>query len=416
MSEKDIKIVLPSDKPEVAVENKMKDDSSKKENAKDVDSKEEDVEKVDSKKEDEGRKDEEFEIEEPEKIDIDGVVYNLDKEGNALDDSGNIKYSKSQVDSFAPKEKEKEDDAEEVDIISEVIKRVNVVIEDDSGKPSKYENNIEGISKYISDVREKTKVEISSNVIGELFSNYPGLEEAYYYAKSNAGSLEGFTPQPDYSQIQVGDDVEQHKAIIYAERIAKGDSKARAERAVKIAVDEGLSKEEATEALEFLTQQSELVKQDRKRNEELAAQKEQSELQEYHDNVIKSLSSKKLNVDGEEIIIPEVLRVKRDGKIKDHTIKDFRSYIFDVKKYKVGNQEVELTQNQFDKLKEQSNRRHDHDVYEALRRFLGYDDSQLIKGAVAASKARDIRQLISKPKAKKVTSVSREGSAIKLPV
>lgn len=329
------------------------------------------------------------------KVDIDGVVYTVDKDGNAVDDNGNVKYTKAQIDELSP-----DAGSDDEDYIGELKKRVNIEIKDESGKPVEYENTIEGIAKYVSDVKERTEAEVAGSVLGRFFSSYPGLEDAYYYARKNGGSLEGYTPQPDYDKIAITDDVEQHKALIYAERIAKGDSKERAARAVKVSIEEKLTKEDANEALEYLkgitverrAKEAKLLKDQEKLEEDNAIR--------YTKAVSDTIDAKKIVLGTEEIVLPSVFRINDNGKIVTKTQKDFKDYIFQPKTFKIGEEVVELTQNQYDLFVETQGKNHNHEVYEALRRFLKYDDSQLIKGAVAGAKAKEIKKFISgKPKA-----------------
>jgi hypothetical protein len=348
-------------------------------------------------------------------VDVDGVIYKLDDKGNALDDSGNIKYTKEEIEAFS--EASSSEEEEDINYIQEVAKRINVELLDENGKPIEYENSIEGLAKYTSDVREQARVETASSVIGDLFSNYPGLEEAYYYAKSNNGSLEGFTPQPDYSNITIGDDVEQHKALIYAERVAKGDSPEVAQRFVKYSVEEKLNKDDATSALNYLKETRNKQLAERKAIEQKEEEAAIEDSRKYRNAILDTIKSKKLVVGGEEIILPDVLRIKDGSTVKQKTHKDFVDYIFTPKKYKVNDSEVELTQNQYDLYMEQQNRDHNTDLYEALRRFLKYDEGQLIKGAVAANKAREIKKLVSsKAKAKQTAKFTSKDRGIKLPI
>jgi len=350
-------------------------------------------------------------VDEPESLDIDGVIYKLDADGNAVDDTGKITYTKDQISNFS----NTDDTDEDVDYVGEIMKRVNIPIADESGKPITYDNSVEGITKYIADLKEKVETEVTNSVVDKLFSTYPSLEDAYYYARSNGGSLEGFKPLPDYSNVVLSDDVEQHKALIFAERIAKGDSKEIAQRFVKYSSDEELTKEDAANALKYLSGISEQQKTARREQDKQREQFELEQTNKYLAAINNTLSSKRLKIGDEEIILPEVFRINEGGKTKQATIKDFKDYIFTPKQFKVGNEVVKLTQNQYDLMLESQKRDHNHDVLEALRRFLRNDESQLIKGAVAAQKAKEIRKLMTTKKPAKVVAGSGSGK-LKLPL
>ena len=80
---------------------------------------------------------------EPEQVEIDGTLYTLDDNGNAVDDNGEIKFTKEQIDAMS------DEDANELDsdYIEAISKASGIVIKDEKGELVKFEPTIEGFAK-----------------------------------------------------------------------------------------------------------------------------------------------------------------------------------------------------------------------------------------------------------------------------
>lgn len=80
---------------------------------------------------------------EPEQVEIDGTLYTLDDNGNAVDDNGEIKFTKEQIDAMS------DENANELDgdYIEAISKASGIVIKDEKGEPVKFEPTIEGFAK-----------------------------------------------------------------------------------------------------------------------------------------------------------------------------------------------------------------------------------------------------------------------------
>lgn len=80
---------------------------------------------------------------EPEQVEIDGTLYTLDDNGNAVDDNGEIKFTKEQIDAMSDEEPNELDG----DYIEAISKASGIVIKDEKGEPVKFEPTVEGFAK-----------------------------------------------------------------------------------------------------------------------------------------------------------------------------------------------------------------------------------------------------------------------------
>ena len=90
------------------------------------------------------------------------------------------------------------------------------------------------------------------------------------------------------------------------------------------------------------------------------------------------------------------MRVNENGKMVTKSSTDFWNYINTPKRYRIDGEIVELTQHQYDVLQEQSKRNVNDDIYEALKRFLKYDDSQILKAKLNSAATKQVIKLTSK--------------------
>lgn len=108
---------------------------------------------------------------EPEQVEIDGTLYTLDDNGNAVDDNGEIKFTKEQIDAMS------DEGANELDgdYIEAISKASGIVIKDEKGEPVKFEPTIEGFAKREAAVKALGEREGFAKGFNEFLANNPDI-------------------------------------------------------------------------------------------------------------------------------------------------------------------------------------------------------------------------------------------------
>ena len=199
------------------------------------------------KAEEEARKKAE-EQESDDKIIIDEVEYKLDENGNAVDESGEIKFTKEDIEKMSSND---DDDALDGDYIEEISKVTGIVIKDDKGQPLKFESTIEGFAKREAAVKALGEREGFNKGFNDFLKQNPDIAALIDY-KNRFGTIEGYSANTDYSKLEIKDDDNFLADLIYKAEIQKGTSAERAKRLVEFAKTNNTLKDDATEALEWL--------------------------------------------------------------------------------------------------------------------------------------------------------------------
>ena len=306
-------------------------------------------------------------------VEIDGKVYKIDDKGNAVNEDGTVFMDKIGIDDLIAKQTQTESN------ISLIQKSVNIIPVDDKNNPIVYEDTIEGLASYINDVTQIRLNQGETDFRNKFFEENPDLYNVYVH-KLNTGSIEGFGNYVDWSKFEVDkmDDAALSNMII-ANLVRTGTEKNQADYLVKLIVADGKLKDQAKVA------QTELVKADtdaRANAEAIHAQQEadnKKATDDYWDAVTNSIQSGKLTINGQVYKLPQVYRIKgEDGKITTANANDFLNYIMKPVEFTIDGQTYTATQNEFDAYLENSKKTHENAIFEALRRFVKYDDSQFI--------------------------------------
>lgn len=182
------------------------------------------------------------------KIIIDEVEYKLDENGNAVDESGEIKFTKEDIEKMSSND---DDDTLEGDYIEEISKVTGIVIKDDKGQPLKFESTIEGFAKREAAVKALGEREGFNKGFNDFLKQNPDIAALIDY-KNRFGTIEGYSANTDYSKLEIKDDDNFLADLIYKAEIQKGTSAERAKRLVEFAKTNNTLKDDATEALEWL--------------------------------------------------------------------------------------------------------------------------------------------------------------------
>ena len=273
------------------------------------------------------------ELEEGTNIELDGVTYTVDKDGNVVDPDGKVfKEAKDvqewlktfNVDNQNPEDKELS--------IDSIQKAIGEEIVNEKGEPVEFTNDVEGVKSYIDNVIALRSNELQQAAVNKVFNDNPILAQFANYLAVN-GSPKGFGEMPDRSGIKLdANNEEQQIAIIKAAAKEFGNTTLN-DNYIKYLKDGGGLYDEAKLQLQNLQNA------DKQRNEEYARQAEAQRKEEeeatnaYWENVHTKLNSHKIG----EYQLPESFVRKVNGQKITTTIDDFFNYIYRTTEDEDGN-------------------------------------------------------------------------------
>lgn len=211
------------------------------------------------------------------KVEIDGVIYSIDKDGNALDEQGQIKFTKTELDTF-DEDKTSVDDGNDFDI-SEISKLSGINILDDTGKEVHFDFTIEDLAKRESMIKELGETEGFSKGFNKFLVENPDIADIINY-KANYGTIEGYSNNIDYNKVEIKDDDEiANYQLIYTAEIQRGKTPAEAKRYSDFCKANKSLKEDANNALTYLKNSQNFKIENIKKQQEaqILAQIEQEE-------------------------------------------------------------------------------------------------------------------------------------------
>jgi len=319
-------------------------------------------------------------------VEIEGVAYQLDAEGNALKD-GVIVYTKDQL----------EDEGD--DYIALIQQGTGVEVIDDAGQPIVFENSVQGLVAREKAIIAKVTKDAQQTAINSLFEANPEINQILNYKKLH-GSLEGFDFKTTYNTISfIENDINNHKQLITKELQLKGLSPRDIEITLKgLEIDNSLSVRAKESEAYLITKQTEVdQEQQRQIVEKQRLQTEQLE-KTYGVTVNRDGSVKPLNIEGSihdivvnkgkigDYVIPVTgIVVTRDGKKQVIT----REAIFN---YIAITNETGFSQMQIDEYNKSKD--NNYKVSKALQLLLGDKHD---KSATLVKRIKTLKNTTSKP-------------------
>jgi hypothetical protein len=341
--------------------------------------------------------------EQPDQIDIDGVVYTMDANGNAVDSTGNVKYSKEDIEKL---ESESSDSGLDVESIT---KLTNITPVDTTGELVKYENTPEGIAKYVSDVYSIASNQAVEDYQNQLFTTYPILYDVLNHLSTN-NTLEGFTKTVDYGSLTLDETNEiQLTNIIKEARALRGEDSNKIEKYITYLKDSNSVYSEAQEELKFLVAKDSEYKATQLKLVEEAEATERANAENYWgvkvdpqgklidlgkpDSIVGIIKSGKLKIGDDNYTIPDKIKVSDNGTIKYHSRTDFFNYLYNPIEVVIDNQKVKTTGYELDLYNKNAKKSIHDEVFEAFKHFVKFDTSQFIKDNVSR---QNVKQVIKK--------------------
>lgn len=354
---------------------------------------------------------------------VDNKEYKLDKYGNALKDDGSIFMSKEELDKLEKVDVKSEDESNEGSTLNveDIEKYSGIELFDKEGNKIIYENTVEGIAKREADIKEHFLNEGKTSSINEFMENNPDIYRMVSY-KDKHGTLEGYKEGIDYSKVVLDKTNEQQLSdIIIEAQLKKGDSIDRAKKILGYIKADGKLFEEAEESQQFLIDIDQKEKITERNEQQKKINDQIKQVENYYGFTYNEKGEEvPLNIEGsvydtiinkgqvDDLVIPtDGIKVKSDGKVKNHSRKDILRYISTV----VDNG---FSQAQIDEQKRLSNSNKRLKQY--IYNLTGGDISSLVNVAKKRDRVKDIKARLTTKQSSSHTSNASTTKQVKLPI
>lgn len=325
-------------------------------------------------------------------IELDGVTYTVNENGDLVDEKGEVFKAKSEVEAFL-KEYTTEETNEIPEInVTDIQKLVGVDVVDEKGKAISFDNTPEGVAEYVNSVLDLKKAEFAQAGINKLIEDYPVLNDFLNYYIANGNSYEGFGEMKDRSGIQIDEANEAQQIAIVREAWKEFGKRGNVDKYINYLKDSGQLLDVAKDDLAALQQADAEVREENAK----AALKAQ---QEYEAQVAAYWKEVKSCVDKREIAgykIPDVIILDRGGKQVSATPEDFFNYIYQV-------DEQGMSQYQRELANEAPADRMNDELLKAYLKYTGKSYNSLLEMAVANKEVKKLRLTANKNKSAKAT-------------
>lgn len=335
----------------------------------------------------------EVKLSEGDTINVDGVDYTIDAEGNAIAADGTVFRTATELAELIAQ------NGSEPTVLNQLQTRFGSDFKDENGNPIVFDDDEEGIAAYVETVVQSRVKEAQTAAINNLFETYPQVEQVINHLKLN-GTLDDFVEIPDRSQITVSKDNEEQQATFIREEWKLSGKKGDVNKFIDYCKNAGILYDTAVESKEAV---------DSIYESRLAEQKAQVEAKEaaaaaaekaYWDNVEKTISKGELL----GYSIPEQIQCNKDGKKVMLSRKDFLKYV-STPVDSEGN-----TAYMLDEAKVDSDARMQDDLLKAFLRFTGGDYASLVGMAVNKQKVLSIRTTAAQTTGKRTVIINSKGN------
>lgn len=261
-------------------------------------------------------------LEEGTEVEFENVVYKIDKDGNLVNDKGEIFKEAKDVKQWLEDNNatDKNEDSEiSIDSIREAI-GVDVLGTD--GKPVEFTNDPAGIKGYIDAVRELQSKEIAQGAINKMFADNPILKDFINYM-AVTGTYKGFGDIPDRSGIQLDKDNEAQLESIIKMAAAEFGNKSLNDNYIKYLKSVGGLYDEAKAQLEALVAKDKEVRTNIEQQAEAQRAQQAAELEEYWKGVDAAIKDRRIG----GYLLPETITKEVNGQKITFNLADFNDYV-----------------------------------------------------------------------------------------
>lgn len=335
----------------------------------------------------------EVKLSEGDTINVDGVDYTIDAEGNAIATDGTVFRTATELAELIAQ------NGSEPSVLNQLQTRFGSDFKDENGNPIVFDDNEEGIAAYVETVVQSRVKEAQTAAINNLFETYPQVEQVINHLKLN-GTLDDFVEIPDRSQITVSKDNEEQQAAFIREEWKLSGKKGDVNKFIDYCKNAGILYDTAVESKEAVDSIYESRLAEQKAQVEAKEAAAAAEEKAYWDNVEKTISKGELL----GYSIPEQIQCNKDGKKVMLSRKDFLKYV----STPIDNEGN--TAYMLDEAKVDSNARMQDDLLKAFLRFTGGDYASLVGMAVNKQKVLSIRTTAAQTTGKRTVIINSKGN------
>lgn len=335
----------------------------------------------------------EVKLSEGDTINVDGVDYTIDAEGNAIAADGTVFRTATELAELIAQ------NGSEPSVLNQLQTRFGSDFKDENGNPIVFDDNEEGIAAYVETVVQSRVKEAQTAAINNLFETYPQVEQVINHLKLN-GTLDDFVEIPDRSQITVSKNNEEQQATFIREEWKLSGKKGDVNKFIDYCKNAGILYDTAVESKEAVDSIYESRLAEQKAQVEAKEAAAAAEEKAYWDNVEKTISKGELL----GYSIPEQIQCNKDGKKVMLSRKDFLKYV-STPVDSEGN-----TAYMLDEAKVDSDARMQDDLLKAFLRFTGGDYASLVGMAVNKQKVLSIRTAAAQTTGKRTVIINSKGN------
>lgn len=313
--------------------------------------------------------------------------YTVDKDGNLIDDKGNIFKAKNEVAAYL-KEFEVEDTSNEDKIdVKSIQELVGVSVTSEDGKPVTFDNTPQGVASYVQSVLDLKRDEFAKAGVNKLFEDYPVVSDFLNYYIANGNSFEGFGELRDRSGIEVDENnVSQQEAIV-REAFKEFNRRGNVDKYIQYLKDSNELFNVAKEELEALQKADNDVREANAKEALRVKAKEEKQLVEFWNGVKECIDKRQIA----GYRIPETVIIERNGKQISTTPEDFFNYVYQV-------DDKGLSRYENDLMKLSPAERRDEELLKAWLKYTGKGYDSLIEMAVSDKEAKKLKLTASQRK------------------
>lgn len=326
-------------------------------------------------------------------VNVDGVDYTIDANGNAVDADGTVFRTAAELAELIAQ------NGSEPSVLDQLQTRFGSDFKDEDGNPIVFDNNAEGIAAYVDTVVQSRIVEAQTAALNNLFETYPQVEQVINHLKLN-GTLEDFVEIPDRSNIIVSKDNEEQQASFIREEWKLSGKKGDVNKFIDYCKNAGILYDTAVESKEAVDSIYESRLAEQKAQVEAKEAAAAAEEKAYWDNVEKTISKGELL----GYSIPEQIQCNKDGKKVMLSRKDFLKYV-STPVDSEGN-----TAYMLDEAKVDSNARMQDDLLKAFLKFTGGNYASLVGMAVNKHKVLSVRTAAAQTTGKRTVIINSKGN------
>ncbi|UVM83300.1 MAG: hypothetical protein [Bacteriophage sp.] len=313
--------------------------------------------------------------------------YTVDKDGNLIDNKGNIFKAKNEVAAYL-KEFEVEDTSNEDKIdVKSIQELVGVSVTSEDGNPVTFDNTPQGVASYVQSVLDLKRDEFAKAGVNKLFEDYPVVSDFLNYYVANGNSFEGFGELRDRSGIEVDENnVSQQEAIV-REAFKEFNRRGNVDKYIQYLKDSNELFNVAKEELEALQKADNDVREANAKEALLVKAEEEKQLVEFWNGVKECIDKRQIA----GYRIPETVIIERNGKQISTTPEDFFNYVYQV-------DDKGLSRYENDLMKLSPAERRDEELLKAWLKYTGKGYDSLIEMAVSDKEAKKLKLTASQRK------------------